>query len=57
MVIMFRIFASQAFPAYFEILFKTEVPDLLDISYSGTQVRFFVITAYTIWISFGSQVF
>lgn len=56
LVIMFRMFASQAFPAYFEILFKTEIPNYLDISYSGTQIRFVIITIYTIWISFGSQV-
>ena len=56
LVIMFRMFASQAFPAYFEILFKHEMPNFLDTSYSGTQIRFVIITIYTIWISFGSQV-
>lgn len=56
MVIMFRAFASDAFPAYFEIIFGHEMPNFLDISYSGTQTRFFIVTAYTIWISFGAQV-
>ena len=56
LVIMFRMFASQAFPAYFEILFKQPMPNYLDIRYSGTQIRFVIITIYTIWISFGSQV-
>ena len=56
LVIMFRMFVSQAFPAYFEILFKQEMPNFLDIGYSSTQIRFAIITVYTIWISFGSQV-
>ena len=56
LVIMFQMFVSNAFPAYFEILFKQEIPDFLGSSYAGTQIRFTIITIYTIWISFGSQV-
>ena len=56
LVIMFQLFVSNAFPAYFEILFKQPIPDFLSSSYAGTQTRFAIVTIYTIWISFGSQV-
>ena len=56
LVIMFQLFMSNAFPAYFEILFKQPMPDFLSSSYAGTQTRFIIVTIYTIWISFGSQV-
>lgn len=56
LVIMFQLFMSNAFPAYFEILFKQPMPDFLSSTYAGTQTRFIIVTIYTIWISFGSQV-
>ena len=56
LVIMFQIFVSNAIPAYTQYLTGLEVPDFLGTSYSGTQIRFVIVTIYSIWISFGSQV-
>ena len=56
LVIMFQLFVSNAIPAYTQYLTGLEVPDYLGLGFAGTQVRFVIVTIYTIWISFGSQV-
>ena len=56
LVVMFQKFVGEGIPAYLEQWFGWETKSVLDLSYSSTSVRFTVITIYSIWISFGSQV-
>lgn len=56
LVVMFQKFVGEGIPAYLEQWFGAQTKSVLDISYSATSVRFTVITIYSIWISFGSQV-
>ena len=56
LVVMFQMFVSNAVQVYGELIFKAEVPNLFGIDQSEIGVRFALVTMYSIWISFGSQV-
>lgn len=56
LVIMFQKFVGEGIPAYIEQWFHVQNKSLFDLSYSATPVRFTIITIYSIWIAFGSQV-
>ena len=56
LVIMFQIFVSNALPAYTQLLFGAKIPDYFGMEFGGGKTRFIIVTIYTIWISFGSQV-
>lgn len=52
LVAIFKAFASDAVPAYIELLIGTEATSI----FNNYDVRFWVITAFSVWMSFGSQV-
>lgn len=56
LVIMFQMFVSNALPAYTDLLFGIKMPDYFGMEFGGGKTRFIIVTIYTIWISFGSQV-
>ncbi len=51
-VVMFRTFMGEAVPAFAQLLFSKEVQDV----FTNGDLRFWVITLFSIWCSFGSQV-
>ena len=56
LVVMFQKFVGEGIPAYIEQWFHIQNKSVFDLSYSATPLRFTIITIYSIWISFGSQV-
>ena len=56
LVVMFQKFMGEGIPAYLEQWFGWQNKSLFDLSYSATPMRFTLVTIYSIWISFGSQV-
>ena len=55
LVVMFEKFAGEAVPAFTELWFGKKILSVFDMSNAGST-RFIVVTIYSIWISFGSQV-
>lgn len=56
LVVMFQMFVSNALPTYGQLFFNKVFPNFFDESYSDTGIRFAIVTVYSIWVSFGSQV-
>ena len=56
MVVMFQMFVSSGVPAYMDLFFGVKMPDYFSIDYATTDIRFVLVTIFTIWMSFGSQV-
>ncbi|MBQ7995778.1 MAG: sugar ABC transporter permease [Bacilli bacterium] len=56
LVVMFSMFISSGLPAYADLLFGAKMPDYLSTDYATSDIRFILVTIFTIWMSFGSQV-
>ena len=52
LVMMFKTFGNEAFPAYIEVLFGTEVEGL----FFNADTRLIMVIVYSVWIGFGTQV-
>ena len=56
LVVMFSMFISSGVPAYADLFFDIKMPDYLSTDYATTNIRFTLVTIFTIWVSFGAQV-
>ena len=53
LVVLYKRFEGQGIPAYMQLLFGMKMTDVFT---QASTMRFWVITLFTLWISFGSQV-
>ncbi|MBO6280530.1 MAG: sugar ABC transporter permease [Bacilli bacterium] len=56
LVVMFQMFVSSGVPAYADLLFGIKMPDYFSTDFATSDIRFILVTIFSIWISFGGQV-